>query len=105
MWSLSGRSGSWHRILPNELGAKIGEESGEEAEDVIVLSNREYELDLAQFIYEYISVIIPLRNVHEDENGNRIVIRNSERAGETSLAWRGRREATIWIQGGMDWRE
>ncbi|HNP47800.1 MAG TPA: DUF177 domain-containing protein [Bacteroidia bacterium] len=54
----------------NELVVKIGEESGEEAEDVIVLSNREYELDLAQFIYEYISVIIPLRNVHEDENGN-----------------------------------
>jgi uncharacterized protein len=54
----------------NELIVKLGEEAGEEAEDVIVISNREHELDIAQFIYEYISVIIPIRNVHEDENGN-----------------------------------
>ncbi|HRH64929.1 MAG TPA: DUF177 domain-containing protein [Bacteroidia bacterium] len=54
----------------NELIVKLGEETGEEAEDVIVISPREHELDLAQFIYEYISVLIPLRNVHEDENGN-----------------------------------
>ena len=54
----------------NELIVKLGEETGEEAEDVIVISTREHELDVAQYIYEYISVLIPMRNVHEDEEGN-----------------------------------
>ena len=31
---------------------------------------REYELDVAQYIYEYITVVIPMRNVHEDDEGN-----------------------------------
>ena len=54
----------------NELIVKLGEETGEEAEDVIVISTREHDLDVAQYIYEYISVLIPMRNVHEDEEGN-----------------------------------
>jgi uncharacterized protein len=54
----------------NELIVKFGEESGEESEDVIVISTKENELNVAQFIYEYITLMIPIRNVHpDDENG------------------------------------
>jgi uncharacterized protein len=55
----------------NELIVKFGETEGEESEDVIVLSNKAHELDVSQYIYEYITMLIPLRNVHpDDESGN-----------------------------------
>ncbi len=54
----------------NELTVKFGPEPKEESEDVIVISPKEHELNVAQFIYEYITLLIPMRNVHEeDENG------------------------------------
>ena len=42
----------------------------DKSEEVIVVSTKEYELDVSQFIYEYISLQLPMRNVHdEEENG------------------------------------
>lgn len=53
-----------------ELIVKFGETEETETEEVIVVSPKEYELDVSQFIYEYISLQIPMRNVHdEEENG------------------------------------
>ncbi|MBK7432240.1 MAG: DUF177 domain-containing protein [Bacteroidetes bacterium] len=53
-----------------ELIVKFGEKEETESEEVIVVSTKEYELDVSQFIYEYISLQIPMRNVHdEEENG------------------------------------
>ena len=55
----------------NELTVKFGPQPGEESEDVLVISTKEHELNVAQFIYEYITLLIPMRNVHEeDENGD-----------------------------------
>jgi len=55
----------------NELVVKFGEENGEESEDIIVLPEKSHELDVSQLIYEYITTLTPMRNVHpEDENGN-----------------------------------
>lgn len=59
----------------NELLVKFGSVRKEESEsddmDVITLAEREQELDLSEFIYEYVTLQIPIRNVHpEDENGN-----------------------------------
>jgi uncharacterized protein len=55
----------------NELIVKFGENEEEESEDVIVLPVKAHEMDVSQFIYEYISMLIPIRNVHpDDENGN-----------------------------------
>jgi uncharacterized protein len=54
----------------NELTVKFGPEPGEESEDVIVISPKEHELNVAQFIYEYVTLLIPMRSVHEeDESG------------------------------------
>lgn len=54
----------------NELIVKFGAEEEEETEEVVVLSPKEYELNVAQYIYEFLTVLIPLRNVHdEEENG------------------------------------
>ncbi|MCX6290544.1 MAG: DUF177 domain-containing protein [Bacteroidetes bacterium] len=55
----------------NELMVKFGEKEEEESEDVIVLPAKAHELDVSQFIYEYITMLIPLRNIHlEDDDGN-----------------------------------
>jgi uncharacterized protein len=54
----------------NELIVKFGE-AHEEDEEVVVLSPKEHALNVAQYIYEYIALMIPLRNVHpDDEKGN-----------------------------------
>lgn len=56
----------------NELIVKFGDvkEMEEVSEDVIMLPAKENEIDISRFIYEYIMLLIPMRNVHEDENGN-----------------------------------
>lgn len=51
----------------NELIVKFGEESEEETDDVVVISPKENELNVAQYIYEFLTVLIPLRNVHDEE--------------------------------------
>jgi uncharacterized metal-binding protein YceD (DUF177 family) len=48
----------------SELTVKFGPEPGEESEDVLILSPKEHEINVGQFIYEYISLLIPMRNVH-----------------------------------------
>ena len=56
----------------NELIVKIGEENEELSETVVVISSKEYEIDVAQYIYEFITLMIPMRNVHdENENGQK----------------------------------
>ncbi|REJ80836.1 MAG: DUF177 domain-containing protein [Bacteroidetes bacterium] len=54
----------------NELIVKFGESEEEDSEDVIIIPASEHEIDVSRFIYEYITVLIPMRNVHEDEEGN-----------------------------------
>ena len=55
----------------NELIVKFGDHAEEESEDVIIISNKAHELNVSQYIYEYVTMLIPLRNVHvDDEEGN-----------------------------------
>ena len=52
----------------NELTVKFGEDDdGGEDDDVIYISPKENELNLAQFIYEYATLLVPMRNVHPDD--------------------------------------
>lgn len=40
-------------------------------ENIVVLPESEYKIDLAQWMYEYIAVALPIKCVHhDDENGN-----------------------------------
>ncbi len=43
-----------------------GHEVGDEDDDIISIAANEHELDLSQFIYEYIMLSIPLKRVHPD---------------------------------------
>ncbi len=50
---------------------KFGEEYDEPTDEIIVLPHEAYEVNVAQLIYEFICVVLPIRHVHEeDENGN-----------------------------------
>lgn len=50
---------------------KFGEEYDEPTDEIIVLPHEEHEVNVAQLIYEYICVSLPIRHVHpDDENGN-----------------------------------
>ena len=53
------------------LFVKFGEEYEEQSDEIIVIDRNEHQINIAQYIYEFIVLSIPLRLVHpEDENGN-----------------------------------
>ena len=55
----------------NKLLVKLDDTLGEESEEIIVISKKEDELNIAQYIYEFINLLIPFKVVHpEDENGH-----------------------------------
>ncbi|MCX6270704.1 MAG: DUF177 domain-containing protein [Bacteroidetes bacterium] len=54
-----------------KLIVKFGEQFGEESDDVIILPSVVHQIDLSQYIYEYIHLLLPYQRVHpEDEEGN-----------------------------------
>jgi uncharacterized metal-binding protein YceD (DUF177 family) len=53
-----------HLESDNRLIVKFGEETGSTDFDVYVLGPAEYEVDLAQFMYEYAHLALPARRVH-----------------------------------------
>lgn len=56
----------------NELIVKFGESSEEETDDIIVLPAKEYELNVAQYIYEFLTLMIPMRNVHDETEDGQV---------------------------------
>ncbi len=58
-------------VAGNErLIVKFGDEDTEPADDIIMLPPQENKVDLSQFFYETIILLLPQRRVHpEDENG------------------------------------
>jgi uncharacterized metal-binding protein YceD (DUF177 family) len=52
------------------LFVKFGETTEEQTDEIIVLSQNEFEIDLTQYIYEYIHLSLPYRRLHpDDDNG------------------------------------
>ena len=54
-----------------KIFVKFGEKEYTEGDDVIWVSTNDYQLDVSQFIYEFICLAVPIKKVHpDDENGN-----------------------------------
>jgi uncharacterized protein len=54
-----------------QLIMKFGDEYHEETENVLVIPEREHQIDVSHFIYEYISLSVPFKRVHgTDDKGN-----------------------------------
>ena len=50
---------------------KFGEEYKEESESILVIPETEYQFDISELIFDYISLAIPIKKVHpEDDAGN-----------------------------------
>ncbi len=61
-------------VLPADIHQayiiKFGYERVEESEDVLVIPENEYQIDVSGLIFDYISLFIPFKKVHgEDEKG------------------------------------
>jgi len=53
-----------------KLIVKFGLDHKEEAEDILVITEKEHELDISQFLYEYVHLLLPIKKTHgTDENG------------------------------------
>lgn len=54
-----------------KLIVKFGADHTEESEEVLVITEKEHELDISQFLYEYVHLLLPIKKVHgTDEHGN-----------------------------------
>ena len=48
---------------------RFGEESYEQSENVIILSPKEYEVETAQYLYEFVHLSLPYQKIHPEKNG------------------------------------
>src|SRR5690606_34496821 len=55
----------------NRLVIKFGDDEGDVSEDMLVLPQNAYELDIKQYLYEYVMVGLPSKRVHKDGECNR----------------------------------
>jgi uncharacterized metal-binding protein YceD (DUF177 family) len=55
----------------NRLLIKLGKNWDENDPDILTIPYDEHELDIKQFLYEFIHLALPLKRIHpDDENGN-----------------------------------
>jgi uncharacterized metal-binding protein YceD (DUF177 family) len=59
-------------IVGNErIFVKFGEKEFSDGDDVIWVSTNDYQLNVAQLIYEFICLAVPIKKIHpDDKNGN-----------------------------------
>lgn len=71
----------------SELVVKFGQTEHEDLDDLIVLDDHEYEIDLKQYLYETLSLLIPIRHVHEEKDCNPEILKkiNSVEEGKNDI--------------------
>jgi len=57
-----------------DLVIKFGQKRFEETDEILVLPENEFEINIASYIYEYISVHVPSKRVHPESECNKDVI-------------------------------
>ena len=58
----------------NSIQVKFGDKHDEENDELFVIAPEEYKIDVAPLLYEFISLQVPLRKVHEEDECNPEVI-------------------------------
>ncbi len=74
---------------------KIGLERREESEEVMIIPESDYQIDVWPLIYDFVSLSIPMKKVHEDDrNGNPTCdqemlkkLENYKKSGSTDPRW------------------
>lgn len=52
----------------NSIQVKFGDKHDEENDELFVIAPEEYQIDIAPLLYEFISLQVPLRKVHEEDD-------------------------------------
>lgn len=52
----------------NDLYVKFGDENCELTEDMVIMSHAEYRINVAQYIYEYINLSVPMKRIHDPDS-------------------------------------
>ena len=81
-------------VTDNQIMVKFSDAASEANDELIVLGQSAYQLDIAPLIYEFMTVQFPLRKVHEEKDCNQDVIdmlhteeEETEEDNETSNMW------------------
>lgn len=81
-------------VTDNQVMVKFSDAASEANDELIVLGQEAYQLDIAPLIYEFITVQFPLRKVHEEKDCNQDVIdmlhtevEDTEENNDTSNMW------------------
>jgi uncharacterized metal-binding protein YceD (DUF177 family) len=54
-----------------KLLVKFGNETYEETDEILIIPETDYQIDLYHYVYEYINLLLPIKKVHpEDNDGN-----------------------------------
>ena len=57
--------------IDEDLFVKFGEDENSQSEDLVYINPNEHEIEISQYIYEFIKLNIPIRKVHpDDKKGN-----------------------------------
>ncbi|MFP4471630.1 MAG: YceD family protein [Bacteroidales bacterium] len=53
------------------LIVKFGENRDEESDEVIIIPESDHQINISQYLYEFISLLLPMQKIHpDDEHGN-----------------------------------
>lgn len=52
----------------NRLIVKFGNETGEEDPEIVTVPRDEHEIDMSQYLYEYIHLALPIQRIHPDDS-------------------------------------
>ena len=68
----------------SKLVVKYGQAHHEDLDELVVLEDHEHEIDLEQYFYESLSLIIPFRHVHEEKDCNKEILKKLGKIQEES---------------------
>ncbi len=78
-----------------QLIAKLGDHFEEESEDVVIIPESDNKFNIAPYLYEYISLSLPVRIIHpDDDNGNSTC--NPEMLEKLKLLSQPEKEDSCW---------
>lgn len=67
----------------DQVMIKFGSETNSDNEELLVLGPEAYQIDIAPFLYEFITVQFPLRKVHDEDDCDPAVIEKLQEALDT----------------------
>ncbi len=81
----------------DRIFVKFGEKEFVEGDDVIWVSTNDYQLNVAQLIYEFIGLAIPIKKIHpDDEEGNSMCDSEMIEKLEKYIVREGEENPSVW---------